>query len=58
MYLADTNIFLEVLLSRPKTDECERFLNNIKEGNKLGAMTDFSIHSISVIMRGLERGGS
>ncbi|MBS7626748.1 type II toxin-antitoxin system VapC family toxin [Candidatus Bathyarchaeota archaeon] len=55
MYLVDTNIFLEVLLSRSKKDECERFLNYLKEGKKLGVITDFSIHSILVIMEGLGR---
>jgi len=53
MFLVDTNVFLEVLLSRPKKDECEKLLNHLKEGKKSGVITDFSIHSILVIMEGL-----
>lgn len=52
MYLVDTNIFLEVLLSGPRKSECEQFLNRLKNGVKLGVITDFSIHSILVIMEG------
>ncbi|KPV61557.1 MAG: PIN domain protein [Candidatus Bathyarchaeota archaeon BA1] len=55
MYLIDTNIFLEVLLSGYRKDECERFLNRLKNGKALGAVTDFSIHSILVIMEGFGR---
>ena len=47
MFLADTNIFLEILLGQDKKEECKRFLiNNI---GKLG-ITDFSLHSIGVIL--------
>jgi len=47
MFLADTNIFLEILLGKDKKEECKRFLiNNI--GNL--SITDFSLHSIGVIL--------
>jgi len=57
MYLVDTNIFLEVLLSRAKKDECEDFLGSLRDGKKSGVVTDFTIHSIVVIMDGLNRLG-
>lgn len=50
MYLIDTNIFLEVMLSRSKSEECEGFLDTLKSGEKRGFVTDFSIHTIIVIM--------
>ena len=47
MFLADTNIFLEIFLGQDKKEECKRFLiNNI--GNL--SITDFSLHSIGVIL--------
>jgi predicted nucleic acid-binding protein len=52
MYLVDTNVFLEVLLSGSRKDECKRFLDHIRNGRKKGVVTDFSIHSILVIMEG------
>src|SRR5260221_9405863 len=46
MFLADTNIFLEILLNQPGRAKCEQFLQqNI---NAL-AIADFSLHSIGVI---------
>ena len=50
MYLVDTNIFLEVLLSRAKKEECKNFLKSLRDGEKNGIVTDFTIHSIMVIM--------
>ncbi len=50
MYLVDTNIFLEVLLSEDRKDECKRFLRLLKDDSKSGIVTDFTIHSIIVIM--------
>jgi uncharacterized protein len=55
MLLVDTNIFLEVLLSQQRKDECEEFLNQLKNGKKIGVMTDFSVHSIIVIMDSLNK---
>jgi predicted nucleic acid-binding protein len=51
MYLIDTNIFLEVLLSRSRKDDCKKFLTALYKGEKTGIITDFTIHSIIVIMR-------
>jgi len=50
MYLVDTNIFLEVLLSEDRKEECKRFLGLLRDGKKSGIVTDFTIHSIIVIM--------
>lgn len=47
MYLADTNIFLELLLSQKKHKECKDFLHeNLEHIN----ISDFSLHSIGVIL--------
>ncbi|MBF0275519.1 MAG: PIN domain-containing protein [Nitrospinae bacterium] len=47
MYLADTNVFLEILLSQEKREECKKILSN-----HMGdiSLTDFSLHSIGVIL--------
>lgn len=46
-FLADTNVFLEILLRRANREGCKRFLNeNIGNLN----ITDFSLHSIGVIL--------
>jgi len=55
MYLVDANIFLEVLLSRARKEECKKFLRSLRDGKKSGIVTDFTIHSIIVIMSGLNR---
>lgn len=55
MYLIDTNIFLEVMLSRSKSRECEKFLELLRSGERRGFVTDFSVHSIIVIMDGYDR---
>lgn len=55
MYLVDTNIFLEVLLSRARKEESKKFLRSLKDGRQSGIVTDFTIHSIIVIMNGLNR---
>lgn len=47
MYLVDTNVFLEILLSQNKNEECKRFLE--ENGGNL-YLTDFSLHSIGVIL--------
>ena len=47
MYLIDTNIFLEVLLTQEKKETCKKFLDvNIKNLY----ISDFSLHSIGVIL--------
>lgn len=53
MYLVDTNIFLEVLLSQRRKDECKKFLGMLRNGKVEGVVTDFTIHSIIVLMDGL-----
>jgi len=55
MYLVDTNIFLEVLLCQAKKEECEKLLEQLKKGKKLGIITDFTVHSIIVAMYSYER---
>jgi len=55
VYLVDTNIFLEVMLSRLRKSSCKRFLNALKTGEKKGVVTDFSVHSIMVVMGGFEK---
>jgi uncharacterized protein len=47
MFLADTNIFLEVLLAGNKADTCKSFLN--QDHGKIH-LSDFSLHSIGVIL--------
>jgi uncharacterized protein len=47
MYLIDTNIFLEILLSQKQKDICKEFLvSNIEQIY----ISDFSLHSIGVIL--------
>jgi len=46
MYLIDTNIFLEILLRRENYKAALSFLKNNKELH----MSDFSLHSIGVIL--------
>ena len=47
MYLIDTNIFLEILLSQEQKDICKEFLvSNIEQIY----ISDFSLHSIGVIL--------
>ncbi|RLG03654.1 MAG: hypothetical protein DRN60_01040 [Thaumarchaeota archaeon] len=53
--MIDTNIFLEILLGRDRKDECKKLLRLIRDGKKTGVVTDFTIHSIIVIMDGLKR---
>ena len=48
MYLADTNIFLEGLLSQSKAAEVQSFLQSIDLNTIF--MTDFSLHSIGIIL--------
>ncbi len=49
-YLIDTNIFLEVMLSRTRKEECKNFLKQISTGKIKGILTDFSLYSIMLIM--------
>ena len=47
MFLADTNIFLEVLLAGNKAEACKAFL--ARNSGKIH-ISDFSLHSIGVIL--------
>jgi predicted nucleic acid-binding protein len=47
MYLVDTNIFLEVLLSRWRKDECKAFLGFLRDGRERGIVTSFSVSTPS-----------
>lgn len=47
MILADTNIFLEILLQQKKSAACKEFLN--KNAAAL-FISDFSLHSIGIIL--------
>ena len=47
IYLADTNIFLEILLDQEKRALCEKFL---QENTGRICLSDFSFHSIGVIL--------
>lgn len=47
MYLIDTSVFLEVLLTQDKKEKCKKFLSdNLEELN----ISDFSLHSIGIIL--------
>ncbi len=46
-FLADTNVFLEILLRQDKKEECKKFLSE-NRGNL--HISDFSLHSIGVIL--------
>ncbi len=50
MLLIDTNIFLEVLLSRARTEESKELLASLRDGKRNGMITDFTVHSIIAIM--------
>ncbi len=47
MYLIDTNIFLEVLMSQDNSEKCKIFL---EENYGSLYMSDFTLHSIGVIL--------
>lgn len=47
MFLVDTNVFLEIFLKQDKKENCKKFLD---ENIKNLYLTDFSLHSIGVIL--------
>jgi hypothetical protein len=53
MYLIDTNIWLERLLDQERSDEVGSFLDRMPSNHLF--ITDFSFHSIGVIMGKLDR---
>jgi predicted nucleic acid-binding protein len=54
MYLVDTNIWLERLLGQERTDIVGKFLNLVPSEHLY--ITDFSFHSIGVILSRLKMG--
>ncbi len=52
--LIDTNIFLEVFLNQDRADDCAGFLEKVDLGELQCIVTDFTIHSLAVV---LERAG-
>lgn len=50
MFLIDTNIFLELMLDQERADECERFLEEVKQGRQEAIITDLVLDSILLIM--------
>ena len=54
MYLVDTNVFLEIILTQDKREECKEFLDkNIRDIY----ISDFSLHSVGVILFQIREGG-
>jgi len=53
MYLVDTNIWLERLLEQERSEEVAKFLNLIPTEKLF--ITDFSFHSISIILTKLRK---
>jgi len=53
MYLLDTNIWLERMLDQDRAGEVGQLLDQVPSDQLL--MTDFSLHSIGVILRRLNR---
>ena len=47
MYLVDTNVFLEILLTQEKKNICKKFLTD-NSGNIY--INDFSLHTVGVIL--------
>jgi len=55
IYFLDSNIFLELELDQKDADECEKLLNNIKEGLIKAITTCFHIDSILIIMENYDK---
>ncbi len=53
MYLLDTSVWLERLLDQERSDDVKLFLDNV-DSSAL-AITDFSYHSIGLILSRLSR---
>ena len=53
MYLVDTNVWLELMLEQARSEEVGQFLSQIP--SEYLFITDFSFHSIGVILRRLNR---
>jgi len=48
--LIDANIFLEVLCTQEKANECKKILKEIQKGKKLAILTNFTIDTILIAM--------
>ena len=53
MFLLDTNVWLEVLLEQDMADEARRLLQGVP--SRQLAITDFSLHSIGIILCNLRK---
>jgi predicted nucleic acid-binding protein len=53
MYLIDTNVWLERLLDQERAEEVKRFLDSVSSEQL--SITDFSFHSIGVVLNRLNR---
>ncbi len=53
MYLLDTNIWLERMLDQARSEEVGQLLDQVPSDQLF--MTDFSLHSIGVILHRLRR---
>lgn len=53
MYLVDTNVWLERLLDQNRSEDVARFLAGVPSGDL--CMTDFSFHSIVIVLQRLGR---
>jgi len=53
MYLVDTNVWIERLLDQERAEEVKRFLDSVSSDQL--SITDFSFHSIGVILSRLNR---
>ena len=50
MYLLDTNIFLEVMLSQRRKDEVKKLLTSIMRGELTAYISKFSLYSIEILL--------
>ena len=50
MILLDTNVFLELMLGRTKSGDCERLLIAVSEGKTEAVVTRFSVHAIESVL--------
>jgi len=57
MVLIDTNIFLEVFLDQDKSEDCLKLIEKVESGDIKAFITDFSVHSIGIIIS-KEKGNS
>ena len=56
--LIDTNVFLEVFLNQDRATDCSNFLEKVDRGELQGFVTDFTIHSLAVVLERAGKGDS